>query len=178
MKTSVSTGVWTDAAPLPEGLAGHCTVSDRDSVVVVGGNTITGMQSNRTYRFNVTTGRWARLPDLTIARTGHACSTRTKNAGLEIVVTGGEFRGAALRTTEVFSLSRLAWRAGAELPLGLAGHSQTNTRVTGGEAAGRPASLVLEEQAGEWVMSNVSLPGGRALHSSAHFPASLLMPGC
>ena len=54
-------------------------------------------------------------------------------------MTGGEFRGAALRTTEVFSLSRLAWRAGAELPLGLAGHSQTNTRVTGGEAAGRPA---------------------------------------
>lgn len=69
------TGRWKRVAPLPEGVGGLAVVAAGTRVVAVaGGDDVDGWVTPAVWALDPAKGSWSRLPDLSVARHGHAAA--------------------------------------------------------------------------------------------------------
>lgn len=75
-RLGVATRRWEKLAPLPLGSGGVALVAIRDRVLVAigGGDDAEGWVTPATWAYDVRSDRWHRLPDLNVARHGHAAA--------------------------------------------------------------------------------------------------------
>jgi N-acetylneuraminic acid mutarotase len=99
-------GEWEELPPLPQGTGGNAAVATENEVVVIGGGDDLGSDGSdpwvtgAVWAFNPKTGRWRRLPDLSLPRHGHAAAV----ANGRIYALGGAPCPLFGRTSDVESL--------------------------------------------------------------------------
>lgn len=99
---------------LPHEADGSCLVRLNSSHVFVTGN---WPSDSRAFAMDVDSGEWSAMPDMARGRSLHGCglveNEEEEEGGWEVVVAGGNDAGLSV---EIFSLDRLEWRAGPDLP--------------------------------------------------------------
>lgn len=76
--------------------------------------------SNTAYILDMEQEEWAEVEPMAETRYGPICGTITRDDGeTEVVVAGGKSETEVFKSTEIFSLSDMAWRSGPDLPLAI-----------------------------------------------------------
>merc|ERR1712062_805429 len=160
---------------MPIAVTAACAVSHKDVIIVSGGFNSTG-ESSEVFMFNVTTNQWHRLESMKQARAKHGCSLSPRPAQdsvPDVVVTGGEYKGVTLRSSEVLCVETFKWKAFPDLTFPLESHVQTDQSqpvVLGGLQTGNASTEVLQYTNREWKRATFSLPTRLVGHSVSYFP--------
>ena len=72
--------VWTKSADMPVALQGHCAVTFRDSIIIMGGTMENDKETANVFLFNVTSNKWWQMKPMLHARSGHGCSLNERFA--------------------------------------------------------------------------------------------------
>ena len=113
---------WQRSHPLPVSMTGGCAVAVNETHLFMAGGCSGrsgGYWCQWAWLLEVLSGRWLRLPDLSIKRY-HTPGCGIVN-GVDVVVAGGRTSDGYENTTEIFSLVSLSWRQGPRLPARLGG---------------------------------------------------------
>lgn len=169
----IDTGGWEEMPELPAAVSGHCAVSVRDALLVLGGRDAGGKPVSNVYRAKIKRGsfkKWGETMALPVPVSDHAAGVL---AGRLWVTGGMERRDKEIRMTGgVWSAgvgddgAISSWRREAELPEPIYGHGQACygrwVYVVGGMSSGACRQDVLRGDAGsgrikEWEPA-LSLP--------------------
>ncbi len=110
--TMIVSNVWQPLTALPQPTYQHAGVFVADSLIVIGGNTDTGVVAH-TRQLNLATGAWR---DLAAKPTAVAASGAVQIAGQIYVAGGRDKNGAASATFEIFDLAQNRWQTGPAMP--------------------------------------------------------------
>ena len=94
-----------------------------------------------------------------------------------VVVTGGEQKGASLKSAEVLCVETFKWKSFADLTYPLESHVQTDQSqpiVLGGMQTGNASTEVLRYANNEWKRATFSLPTCLVGHSVSYFPKYMI----
>lgn len=174
--------VWTESADMPIALKGHCAVAYGDSIIVMGGTTLDGLETASVFNFNVTSNKWRPMKPMLHARSGHGCSLNERPTAhstpiYEVIVTGGDSAGEILSSTESFDLHTFTWSAFTDLPFNMVNHAQLDIggpRLYGGDISGLERNLIIQYTDTIWNLANVSLPTDLKFHHVTKYPANLV----
>jgi len=174
--------VWTKSADMPVALQGHCAVTFRDSIIIMGGTMENDKETANVFLFNVTSNKWWQMKPMLHARSGHGCSLNERPTAhetpiYEIIVTGGNSAGEVLSATESFDLHTRTWSAFTDLPFNMVNHGQLDLggpRLYGGDISGAERNLILQYTNTVWDLAKVSLPTDLKYHHVTKYPANLV----
>lgn len=110
--TTLVSNVWQPLTALPEPTYQHAGVFLADSLIVIGGNTDTGVVAH-TRQLNLATGAWH---ELAAKPTAVASSGAVQIAGQIYVAGGRDKNGAASNILEIFDLAQNRWQTGPAMP--------------------------------------------------------------
>ncbi|WP_110516203.1 kelch repeat-containing protein [Herpetosiphon llansteffanensis] len=110
--TTVVSNVWQPLTALPQPTYQHTGVFLADSLLVIGGNTETGVVE-QTWQLNLATGAWRELAP---KPTAVAASGAVQIAGQIYVAGGRDKNGNASKSFEIFDLAQNRWQSGPAMP--------------------------------------------------------------
>jgi DNA-binding CsgD family transcriptional regulator/N-acetylneuraminic acid mutarotase len=120
-RQEVAPSRWKMMAALPEGRTGVAAVALEDRIVIIGGETVTGV-SAEVYSMDPLTDGWVRLQDKPTA----VADAEAAVVGGLIYVPGGRLaHGGTTDVLEVFDPSAESWRRAAPVPRPVSGYGLT-----------------------------------------------------
>ena len=95
----------------------------------------------------------------------------------DVIVTGGQFKGTPLSSSEVFNVDTFKWSPFPRLTVPLESHVQADLGrpvVLGGLQTGEASHEVLQYRNKEWEQADYTLPANLTGHSATNYPRDLV----
>lgn len=169
---------------LPYPVFAPCLAKLRGNLLFLSGGWSNGASRGDAYLLNLETERWTKLADMRERRQLHGCHQAGDDS---VVVVGGYDDNIALRSTEIFSLDRMTWSRGPDVPkaLGTLNNIQHATVSQPGEETfliiggriknGTESSnrvIKYDPDRRQWQIISATLQNARYSHAAVKIPQS------